>query len=144
MICDRGVSHELVRHRIASYSQESTRYVRYGKTADGITFIEPCFLDPKSPGYSAWKVACQFAEIQYQAMLDNGCTPQEARAVLPNSLKTEVVVTMNLRAWRHFFTLRLDRAAHPQAREVAKLALDLLSEHIPVVFDEFKSKEDTA
>ena len=140
MACDRGVSHELIRHRIASYSQESTRYVRYGNKTGGVTYIEPCFLDPKSPGYTAWKVACQFAEIQYQAMLDNGCTPQEARAVLPNSLKTEVVVTMNLRAWRHFFSLRLDTSAHPQMREVAQIALDILSEHIAVVFDEFKPK----
>lgn len=140
--CDRGVSHELVRHRIgASYSQESTRYVRYGSKDGGLTFIEPCYLDPKSPAYKAWLVACQFAEIQYQAMLDNGCTAQEARAVLPNSLKTEIMVTMTLRAWRHFFQLRLDKAAHPQMIEVAKLALDLLSEHVPVVFDEFKEAD---
>ena len=142
IICDRAISLEIVRHRIgASYSAESTRYVRYGSKDGGLTFIEPCYLDPKSPGYSAWKVVCQFAEIQYQAMLDNGCTAQEARAVLPNSLKTEIMVTMTLRAWRHFFRLRLDKASHPQMREVAKMALDLLSEHVPVVFDEFKEVE---
>lgn len=137
--CDRGVTHELVRHRVGcSYAQESTRYVKYGRKDNGITFIKPCYLTTGTAAYHAWCFAMEFAEQQYQAMLDCGCTAQEARAVLPNSLKTEIVVTMNLRAWRHFFELRLDKAAHPQMREVAKMALDLLSDHVPVVFDEFK------
>lgn len=139
-ICDRAVSLEMVRHRNASYSQESTRYVKYGRKDNGITFIKPCYLTTGTAAYHAWRFAMEFSEQQYQAMLDSGCTAQEARAVLPNSLKTEIVVTMNFRAWRHFFQLRLDKAAHPQIVEVARMALDILSEHVPVVFDEFKGE----
>ena len=120
VICDRGVSHEIVRHRIASYSQESTRYCNYslGKHGREITFIKPLYLAEDTAGYDFWKDSCAVAESTYFDMLEFGCSPQEARAVLPNSLKTEVVMTANLREWRHFFRLRTAQAAHPQMREV--------------------------
>lgn len=96
-ICDRGVSHELVRHRLASYCQESTRYCNYSKDGFGgeITVIKPIFLVEGTPGWDIWRDACRCAEDAYFDMLTFGCTPQEARSVLPNSLKTEVVMTAN-------------------------------------------------
>ena len=139
-ICDRGVSHEIVRHRIASYSQESTRYCNYSKDDFGseITVIEPCFLVPGTEGYDMWYRACLVAEQTYFKMLDWGCSPEEARAVLPNSLKTELVMTANIREWRHFLKLRTSPAAHPQMREVANLLLKKLKVKIPVVFDDIE------
>lgn len=139
-VCDRGVSHEIVRHRMASYCQESTRYCNYSKDAFGseITVIRPSFLTEGTPGWQYWKVACRMAEKSYFELLDWGCTPQEARAVLPTSLKTEVVMTANLREWRHFFKLRTAPAAHPQMREVAIPLLRRMQELVPVVFDDLE------
>lgn len=141
IICDRGVSHELVRHRIASYSQESTRYCDYGKNGFGgeITVIQPCFLSEGSPAWRTWECAMYEAECGYFGMLNDGCTPQEARSVLPNSLKTEVVMTANLREWRHFFKLRCAPAAHPQMREVAKMLLEEARAALPVVFEDIEA-----
>jgi len=138
IICDRGVSHELVRHRIASYSQESTRYCNYSKERFGseITFIKPCFWEEDSPEFQAWRTAMEAAEQSYIKLLEMGASPQEARSVLPNSLKTEIVATMDLREWRHFFKLRLSSAAHPQMREIAGMLLAGFRQKIPVVFDE--------
>lgn len=137
-VCDRGVSHEIVRHRMASYCQESTRYCNYSKDAFGseITVIRPYFLDTQ--GLAIWKRSCETAEIAYFDLLDWGCTPQEARAVLPNSLKTEVVMTANLREWRHFFKLRTAPAAHPQMREVAIQLLQQMRSQVPVIFDDIE------
>ena len=137
-ICDRGVSHELVRHRMASYCQESTRYCNYGKAQFGceITVIEPGFLTGDTTGYAIWKQAMADAELAYFSLLEWGCTPQEARAVLPNSLKTEVVMTANIREWRHFLRLRTAAGAHPQMREVALILLDKVHRLIPVCFDD--------
>lgn len=117
---DRGISHEIVRHRLASYCQESTRYCDYsaGRFGGEITVIEPKALR-HTPGYKIWMDSCKRAETAYFDLLDCGCSPQEARGVLPNSLKTEIVMTANLAEWRHFFQLRTSRAAHPQMREVA-------------------------
>lgn len=137
-ICDRGVSHEIVRHRLASYCQESTRYCNYSKDGFGgeITVIRPCFFDEHTPAWEFWKDACDAAEGAYFDLLEFGWSPQEARAVLPNSLKTEVVMTANLREWRHFFRLRCSPAAHPQMREVATQALKAMQTLVPVVFDD--------
>ena len=139
-ICDRGVTHEIVRHRIASYSQESTRYCNYsqGKHGGEITFIKPLYLAENTAGYDFWKDSCAVAESTYFDMLEFGCSPQEARAVLPNSLKTEVVMTANLREWRHFFRLRTAPAAHPQMREVTIPLLRRMRELVPVVFDDIE------
>lgn len=141
-VCDRGVSHEIVRHRIASYSQESTRYCNYGNDDGGCTFILPIFFDTgmgeqsNSLVFDEWRHSCEVSERKYLSLLDFGATPQEARSVLPNSLKTEVIMTANLREWRHFFKLRTAKAAHPQMREVAIPLLNELQEKIPVVFDD--------
>jgi len=139
-ICDRGVTHEIVRHRIASYSQESTRYCNYskGQFNGEITVIEPCFLVPGTAGYDMWYKACQMAEQYYFSMLDWGCSPQEARAVLPNSLKTELIMTANIREWRHFLKLRTSPAAHPQMREVANMLLTELNFLLPSLFDDIE------
>lgn len=139
-VCDRGVSHEIVRHRMASYCQESTRYCNYSKDdfQGEITVIEPIFLEQYTDGYSMWEEACQIAERAYFKMLDWGCSPQEARAVLPNSLKTEIVMTANLREWRHFLKLRTSKAAHPQIREIVIPLLKELKERIPVIFDDIE------
>lgn len=137
-ICDRGVSHEIVRHRVASYCQESTRYCNYSKEGFGseITVIKPCFLHPYTDGFNLWEEGCLFAEQTYFNLLECGCSPQEARSVLPNSLKTEVVMTANIREWRHFLKLRCSPAAHPQMREVALILLDKLHSLIPGCFDD--------
>lgn len=137
IICDRGVSHEIVRHRIGSYSQESTRYCNYSQDKFGkeITVITPTyFLGDKK--LEIWKAAMERAEEYYFQLIDLGATPQEARAVLPNSLKTEIVVTYNLREWRHFLQLRTSSGAHPQMREVALAILNEFKNNIPIIFDD--------
>lgn len=138
IICDRGISHEWVRHRIASYSQESTRYCNYAndKFGNELTFIKPCFWEEGSTLFELWKSQMQAIEITYFDMLKAGASPQEARSILPNSLKTEVLVTMNIRAWRHFFKLRTDTAAHPQIREIALPLLKHFKDIMPVLFDD--------
>ena len=144
-ICDRGVSHELVRHRLASFGQESTRYCNYASDKHGgeITFIEPLFFEPGSEKYNVWYNSLHYAEDAYLYLLKNGATPQEARSVLPNSVKTEVVMTANYREWRHFFNLRAARAtgpAHPQMEEITVPLLRELTGLIPVIFDDIYAK----
>lgn len=139
-ICDRGVTHEMVRHRIASYSQESTRYCNYAndKFGNELTFIKPCFWDESTEEGKAkmelWKKSMENIENEYNQLIALGAKPEEARSILPNSLKTEIVVTMNLRAWRNFFKLRTAPAAHPQIRQIASALLDDLKEKLPVIF----------
>lgn len=138
-IVDRGVSHELVRHRIASFAQESTRYCNYSMDKfDGeLTFIEPLFFEYGSPEYVMWRDVCKVSEDAYLAMLQMNRTPQEARSVLPNSLKTEVVMTANMREWRHFFKLRAageTGAPHPQMAEVAVPLLKEVQTCMPELF----------
>ena len=135
VVTDRGVSHEWVRHRIASYSQESTRYVKYG---DGMEFIEPIELSPTDDGYLIWKYACANSAINYSKMIDLGYIPQVARSVLNNSLKTEMCISMNLRSLRNFLDLRCDKAAHPHIKQIAIPLLLYLKEQIPVVFDDIE------
>lgn len=139
-ICDRGVSHEIVRHRIASYAQESTRYCNYNQDKFGkeITVIEPCFWDEDSLNYALWKSACEYSESYYFKLIESGAQAQEARSILPNSLKTEIVVTMNLRELRHFFRLRTAKVAHPQIREVAIPLLAEFKTLIPIMFDDIE------
>lgn len=139
-IVDRGVSHELVRHRIASFAQESTRYCNYSndKFGNEITVVEPCFWDDKSTNYIIWETAMKTAEETYFRLLELGATPQEARSVLPNSLKTEITITANYREWRNFFKLRTEQAAHPQMREVTIPLLKELQKRIPIIFDDIE------
>ena len=151
-IVDRGVSHEIVRHRLASFAQESTRYCNYSKdkfsnTLNIIDIADGIALDTKMKNMSAseitqvlieWYKAMEDAEKHYMRMIELGATPQIARSVLPNSLKTEIVMTANYREWRNFFKLRTDIAAHPQMREVAIPLLNELKTLIPVVFDDIE------
>lgn len=150
--CDRGVSHEIVRHRLAAYSQESTRYVNY---KGGCTFIIPLWLEDLEPGeYHAfdvmkmihdkgdaitdqdvWLGSMAGAEIDYERLIKFGWSPQKARSVLGNSTKTEIVWTANFREWRHIFTLRCSKAAHPQMREIMIPLRDHVKEIVPVIFD---------
>lgn len=144
---DRGVSHELVRHRLASFAQESTRYCNYSKDGFGneIRVIKPCYLEEGTDQYIDWKSSVRISEDHYFELLDKGCTPQEARAVLPNSLKTDIVVTANLREWRHILKLRAAGTTgkpHPQMTEVMIPLLKDLKSKIPVVFDDIELKED--
>lgn len=139
-ICDRGVSHELVRHRLSSYCQESTRYCNYSKQVFGneITVIKPLFFAPGSAAWDTWYNGCLAAEKAYFDLLACGCTAQEARAVLPHSLKTEVVMTANITEWRYVTKLRTSQAAHPQMREIMIPLLDKLTEYAPALFQDIK------
>ena len=151
VVCDRGVSHEMVRHRIASFSQESTRYCNYSKGKHGseLITIRPFFWEPNPDDCPAvreykeaqrmdWFEAMNFAQKIYMRMVERGAPPQEARTVLPNSLKTEVIMTTNLRSWRNFFQQRVAPAAHPQMRQIAQPMLDTFKSRIPLVFDDIK------
>lgn len=133
-ICDRGVTHEMVRHRTGTYSQESTRYCNYGKEKFGaeIKVIEPPFQEAGQR--EKWEKAMLRAERAYLELLEEGAPPELARSVLPNSLATEIVMTANFRNWLHFFELRCAPQAHPQIREVALIARELLAQQAPTVF----------
>lgn len=148
-ITDRGVTHELVRHRLASYSQESTRYCNYG--GGDIQFIKPVwgtyiptgkfdlydaektFMESSS---ARWMRAMAEAEIYYKDLMElDDWRPEQARSVLPNSLKTEIIVTANLREWLHIFKLRCSKAAHPQIRELMLSCLEGFKAEVPVLYD---------
>lgn len=141
-VCDRGVSHELVRHRMASFAQESTRYCNYSQEKFGteITVIKPWFAIEKSSAYSVWEHFCSECEEGYFNLLAIGASPQDARAVLPNSLKTEVVMTANYREWRHILELRCSEKAHPEMRRLMLPLLEDLHGRIPVIFDDIFDK----
>jgi len=128
-VTDRGISHELVRHRLAAYSQESTRYCKYG---EDISVIEPAVLDDDSD--FLWSLACQNAEKSYHALLKDGVKPEIARSVLPTCLKTEIVMSANFQEWRHVINLRTHHTAHPQIRELIGMARDILVVEAPNVF----------
>jgi thymidylate synthase (FAD) len=134
-ITNRGITHEIVRHRIASYSQESTRYCNY---QNKMVFIRPYYFPEGSAAYAIWKEAVTGAARAYQALLAQGARPEQARGVLPADLKSEIVVTYNLREWRHFFRLRADRRAHPQIRQIAIPTLLEFKRRVPVVFDDIE------
>lgn len=138
VICDRGVTHEIVRHRVASYSQESSRYCCYSsdKFGNEITVIRPFFWNDDPQKFALWEEAMKASEKSYIALIEAGATAQEARSVLPNSLKTEIVMTMNMREWRHFFKLRTSSAAHPQIREIAIPMLKEFQRLLPVLFND--------
>lgn len=138
---DRGVSHELVRHRIASFAQESTRYCRYSDSKFGneITVIKPCFWKEGSYKYTAWLDAMMYAERYYFDLLDAGAKPEEARTVLPNSLKTELIVTADFREWRQIFKLRAAGTTgkpHPQMQEVMIPLLKQCQDLMPELFED--------
>ena len=135
--CDRGVSHELVRHRLASFSQESTRYCCYAndKFNNELTVIEPPGLDNVIVK-SIWVNSMEHAESSYISLINDGVSPQIARSVLPNCLKTEVIMTANFREWRHVLKLRTSQAAHPQIREVMIMVHSWFTENLPVIVED--------
>lgn len=150
---NRGVTHELVRHRLCSFAQESTRYVNYNKK--GMEFIRPVWLPDLKTGEYKFKHSCfpnqthattlfleslVEAEENYNNLINQGWRPEQAREVLPNALKTEINVKGNLREWRHIFSLRCSQAAHPQIRALMVPVLDELSKSIPVIFDDLVEK----
>lgn len=156
VVCDRGVSHEIVRHRLASYSQESTRYCNYtkGKFGSEITVILPPGLEPCEKGienfvehgcscdrcckFAPWYWAMVNVEDSYRDLIAQNVSPQIARSVLPNCLKTEIVMTANFREWLHFLKLRTSAAAHPQMREIAFMIEDILNAECPAIFKKEK------
>lgn len=137
-VCDRGVTHEMVRHRLAAYSQESTRYCNYGKTKFGgeIRVIRPPFKGHATEASVVWETVVAQTERAYLRLLALGQPPQIARSVLPNCLKTEIVMTCNFREWLHVFSLRTDLnpRAHPQIREIMNIAQRILCGECPAVF----------
>lgn len=137
-IIDRGVSHELVRHRLCAFTQESTRYANYskGKFNSEITVIKPCFFEEDTKDYDLWFHSCKVAEDTYLELIKNGRKPEEARSILPNSLKTEIVVTANVREWRHIFKLRTSVAAHPQMREIMNQLLKEFLKRESILFED--------
>lgn len=151
VITDRGVTHELVRHRIMSFSQESTRYCNYSPDKKGLQFIQPVWIsdgeledakeyyEGKSKVFTfaayIWYEHLRDIECKYNSLIQRGCTPQEARSILPNSLKTEIVVTANFREWLHFLELRTSPQAHPDMQVVAKMIGNILHENYPTIFD---------
>ena len=141
-VCDRGVSHEIVRHRPASYCQESTRYCNYSEDRFGgeIACVEPYFFSPGTRAYDIWRGNCETAEQAYFALMDEGATAQEARGVLPTDLKTEIVMTADNPEWLHFLKLRTGEKAHPKMRLLAKEAGRLLAEKDPEIFGEYGGK----
>ena len=141
-VCDRGVSHEIVRHRVASYAQESTRYCNYSKDKFGneLTFISNSIGGKEDLEPSCYTDTLEQIEKTYFKLLDNGWAPQMARAILPNALKTEINVKMNLREWRHFFSLRCAPAAHPQMRELTIPLLEKMHNLVPIIFDDLYEK----
>ncbi len=141
-ICDRGVTHELVRHRLCSFSQESTRYANYSKDKFGseITVIRPFFFEIESKKYKIWEELMQASEDAYLNLLKKGAKAQEARSVLPSSLKADIVVTANIREWRHIFKLRCSKASHPQMRQSMLPLLDHFHKEMPVLFDSIYDK----
>lgn len=133
-LVDRGITHEWVRHRLFSFTQESTRFCNYGKKNGEITVIQP----PDFERNAEWNIAMRQCEAMYLRMLELKQAPQLARSVLPNSLASRLIITGNLRNWRHFFVMRTTREAHPQMRQVTIPLLAEFKEKIPVLFDDIE------
>jgi thymidylate synthase (FAD) len=144
VICDRAIANEIVRHRIASFSQTSTRYVNYMDNGIQVIDIRPMLKNANLTAeqyvtiFSEWNLQMQQAEAAYRLMVAAGATPEMARSVLPMSTATEIVITMNLRSWRHFFKLRTDKAAHPQMREITIPMLEKFQDVFPIIFDDIE------
>lgn len=139
---DRGVTHEIVRHRLFSYTQESTRFVNYGKRE--IEFIEPIF-SPKLEGvkvaYAEWSSAMRDAEASYLELLEENQPPQMARSVLPNAIASSIVMTGNLRSWRHFFIMRTTLETHPDLKRVSIPLLQEFKNRIPLLYDDLEPNQ---
>lgn len=137
IVCDRGVMAEFTRHRLASFSIESTRYCDYSRR--GVAFIRPCYWDECNINFDIWENAMIRAEGTYFDLRDNGCPPEEARAVLPLSLAAEMVVTANLREWRHILRLRTSSKAHPQMLQIADMIYAVFKAKLPVLVEDIQN-----
>lgn len=137
LVCDRGITHELVRHRLMSFSQSSSRYANFSKDKFGneITVIRPYFWENDPYKFKVWRTAMESCEKAYMDLVHDGATAQEARSVLPNSLEADIVITGNFRNWKHFFNLRCDTPAHPQMREITIPLLKDFYERCPILFE---------
>lgn len=138
IICNRGMTHELVRHRLASYGQESTRYCDYSKNRHGneISVIKPSHMKGNDEALETWKKSMEEAERAYFRLRDQGISPQIARGVLPLDLKTEIVISANPTEWRHIFKLRTAISAHPQIRDLMRDLLEDIRKRVPILFDD--------
>jgi thymidylate synthase (FAD) len=155
IICDRGIMAEITRHRLCSFSVESSRYCNYSKDKfnNELTFIKPCFWNEDEiqtenenscfieNKFDVWKIVMKNIEKAYFMLLEKGATPQEARSILPNSLKTEIFMTANLREWRHILKLRTSEFAHPQCIEVMSMVLKEFKLKLPIVFHDIKEDQ---
>jgi thymidylate synthase (FAD) len=137
---DRGITHELVRHRLFAFTQESTRFVNYDKKMEP-SFVNPIFGDKEGPcfdSFEIWQLAVKNAEESYRSLIRQGCPPQIARSVFPNALASRIVITGNLRNWRHFFLMRTTKESHPQMREVTIPLLKEFQEKIPIFYEDIE------
>jgi thymidylate synthase (FAD) len=133
---DRGITHELVRHRLFSFTQESTRFVKYGgKQVPDLEFIQPTDLET---GFETFKSSCITAESWYSQLRALGERPQEARSVLPNALAATIAVTGNFRNWRHFLLMRTTKESHPDMKRVTIPLLETFKQRIPILFDDIE------
>ena len=151
--CDRGISHELVRHRLTSITERSTRYCNL---ANDIEFIKPFYFDENDEkidveiedetlesmnAFDIWFIAMRYSEWAYKTLINTfKIPPEEARSVLPNSLKTKIGITANLREWRHILKLRTSKASHPQMREIMLAILIFLNDKFPIIFKDIMEK----
>lgn len=133
-LVDRGITHEWVRHRIGSYTQESTRFVNYQKNGGEAKVIQPAF--DNHDDLQDWRTVMRASEDAYMAMVARGCKPQIARSVFPTALASKIIVTFNLRTWRHFFIMRTSKEAHPQMKQVTLPLLADFKERIPILFED--------
>lgn len=132
-LVDRGITHEWVRHRIGAYTQESTRFVKYGNEVD---VIAP--MNATDTGYNDWYYVVNESSKYYNQLIYHGVKPQIARSLLPNALAAKLIVTYNLRNWRHFFLMRTTQESHPAMREVAIPLLQEFQEKIPLLYDDIE------
>lgn len=137
LTCDIGCYKDLTRHRISSFSIESTRYCNYGKDKwnNQIKFIKPCNLDKEKPEYDFWKNCMQDIENTYLDMTQLGCTPDQMRMILPHSTAAEVTMTANIREWKHIFELRCSKRAHPSVQQVMIPLLLYFKEQMPEIYE---------
>lgn len=144
VVTDRGISHEIVRHRLFSYAQESTRYCNYSKDKfdKEISVVLPSNIrsTDRDGSYELWKQACELTQKHYFLLLQSGCSPQVARSVLPTCLKTEIVMQANFREWLHFLYLRHSPHAHPDMQLVAAQIGAILKKECPAVFEDYPQK----
>lgn len=154
-VVDRGITHEWVRHRIGSYTQESTRFVNYQKKGGEAKFIQPPGLSDEARKASngeavelstlqEWRHSIQTAERAYMRLLDSGVKPQIARSVFPNALASKIIVTFNLRTWRHFFMMRTSAETHPQMKQVTLPLLKMFQDRIPILFEDIVPEQRQA